>query len=386
MPSAAAKLHSALPTRGQSLRPTGMSASPSRLSRMTIQDPLDNEEMDESPRGSADGAKDHLGQLSRGTSSVAAQAGMGDVRSPKQQAEAKRGFSLQLASNTVADRITQDKSSSETSSPKGGLNRSSASNDSTNAAVPPWESNSAAAWVKQKSLEKTQSAAVQLADWRKQEEEEQSLQQQPEPDQDSGISPASGKGRQLGSLHIEVGEAAPQDGLQEWTESGLDDIAAAVAQYTGASPDDLMVPSDDPQQQLQERLPPKHIAQLRSKQSSQSPRLSAGNVHAMQQDRIAADSTDSATGAGAKHGAVPQYANAQEQMEAELEAAMAADNSSAATGAPIYANAFEQIEAELEAAMTADADAQSADPWGQIERDAAKAADDAMGESGIAVL
>ncbi|KAL0030919.1 hypothetical protein WJX79_001187 [Trebouxia sp. C0005] len=74
MPSAAAKLHSALPTRGQSLRPTGMSASPSRLSRMTIQDPLDNEEMDESPRGSADGAKDHLGQLSRGTSSVAAQA------------------------------------------------------------------------------------------------------------------------------------------------------------------------------------------------------------------------------------------------------------------------------------------------------------------------
>ena len=344
--------------------------------------------MDESTQGSADGVVDHFGQLSRGTSSVAAQTGMGEISSPKQQAEAKRGLRLQLASNPAADRFTQDRSSSETSSPRGGLVRSSVSNDSTNAAVPPWESNSAAAWVKQKSLDKTQSAAAQLADWRQQEEEEQSLQQQSEPDQDSGISPASGKGRALGSLHIEVGEAAPQDGLQEWTESGLDDIAAAVAQYTGASPDDLMVPTDDLQQQ--EQLPPKQIAQLRksgSKQLSQSPTPSAGKAHATQQDRTGADSVDPATVAGAGRGPAPQYANAQEQMEAELEAAMAVDNDSAATGAPVYANAFEQMEAELEAAMAADAgqaavtDSQTADLWAEMELDAAKAADDAIGES-----
>jgi len=391
LPSAAAKLPSALPNRGQSLKLTGMSVSPSRLSRMTIQDPQDNEDMDESVHGSADGAEDHLGQLSRGASSVAAQAGMGDISSPKQQAEVKRGLRLQPASNTAADRITQDRSSSEISSPKGGVVRSSVSDDSTNAAVPPWESNSAAAWVKQKSLEKSQSAAAQLAEWKQQEEEEQSMQQQQqqqsEPDQDSGISPASGKGRALGGLHIEVEEAAPQDGLQEWTESGLDDIAAAVAQYTGASSDDLMAPTDD---QQQEQLPPKQIAQLRktgSKQLSQLPRPSAGKAHATPQDQTGADSLDPATVAGAKRGAPPQYANAQEQMEAELEAAMAADNDSAATGAPVYANAFEQMEAELEAALEDDADqaaateAQSADPWRQIELDAAKAAGDAIGES-----
>ncbi len=341
---------------------------------MTIQDPQDNEEMDESTHGSADGAEDHHGQLSRGTSGVAAQAGMGDFRSPKQQAEAKQGLRLQLASNAMANRITQERSSSEMSSPRGGL----VSHDS---AVPPWESNSAAAWVKQKSLEKTQSAAAQIAEWRQQEEEQQSLQQQSEPDQDSGISPASGKGRALGSLHIEVGDATPQDGLQEWTESGLDDIAAAVAQYTGASPDDLTVPTDSPQQQQQ--LPPKQIAQLRktgSGQLSQSPKPSAGKAFATQQDQIGADSIDSATVAGAKRGLAPQYANAQEQMEAELEAAMAADSDSAAVGAPVYANAQEQMEAELEAAMAADAD-QSADPWDQMELDAAQAADDVIGES-----
>ena len=352
---------------------------------MTIQDPQDNEEMDESSQGSADGAEVHVGQLSRGTSSVAAQAGMGDVRSPKQQAEAKRGPRLQLTSNPVADRSTQERSSSEMSSPRGEL----VSSDSTNAAVPPWESNSAAAWVKQKSLEKTQSAAAQLAEWRQQEEEERSLQQQSEPDQDSRISPASGKGRALGSLHIEVGGEAPQDGLQEWTESGLDDIAAAVAQYTGASPDDLMASTDDPQQ---DQLPSQQMAELRktgSKQSSQSPRPSAGKAYATQQDQIGADSIEPATVSGARRGPAPQYANAQEQMEAELEAAMEADHDSA-TGAPVYANAFEQMEAELEAAMAADAgqavtEAQSADPWGQIELDAAKAADDAIGESNMAI-
>ncbi|KAL0022404.1 hypothetical protein WJX77_008671 [Trebouxia sp. C0004] len=385
LPSAAAKAPSTLPNRGQSLRPTGMAASPSRLSRMTIQDPQDNEEMDKSAQRSADGAEDHLGQLSRATSSVFAQAGMRELSSPKQQSEAKPGLRLQLASNTVANRITQDRSSLEMSSLRGGLVRSLVSNDSTNAAVAPWKSNSAAAWVKQQSLEKTQSAAAQLADWRQQEEEEQLLQQQPEPDQDSGIGPASGRGRALGGLHIEVGEAGPQDGLQEWTESGLDDIAAAVAQYTGASPDDLMVPTDD-QQQEQEQLPPKQIAQLHktgSKQLSQSPRPSAGKAHATQQDRTGADSIDAAAVAGAKRGAAPRYANAQEQMEAKLEAAMAADDDSAATGAPVYANAFDQMEAELEAAMAADAnqavtEAQTGDPWGQIELDAAKAADDAI--------
>ena len=339
--------------------------------------------MDESTHGSADGAEDHLGQLSRGTSGVTAQPGMGDISNPKQQAEAKRGLRLQLGSNPVADRITQERSA-EMSSPRGGL----VSNDSINAAVPPWESNSAAAWVKQKSLETTQSAAAQIAEWRQQEEEERSLQQQSEPDQDSGTSPASGKGRALGSLHIEVGEAAQQGGLQEWTESGLDDIAAAVAQYTGASPDDLMVPMDDLMLPTDgQQLPPKQIAQLRktgSKQLSQSPRPSAGKAYATQQDRTGADSIDSAMVAGTKRGTEPQYANAQEQMEAELEAAMAADNDSATTGTPVYANAQERMEAELEAAMAADAE-QSADPWDQIELDATKAANDAIGESDIAI-
>ena len=389
-PAAAARSPPVLPNRGQSHRPAGMSASPSRLSRMTIQDPQTDDDLDESNHGTADIAEDQSGnRLNRTASSVAEQQGMGATSNPKHQAGAASGFQIQLTGNAGAGAKPQDRSvrsSSDISSPRGGVVNLSVSGESTSAAVPPWESNSAAAWVKQKSLEKSQSAAAQIADW--QQEEEKSRQQESEADKNAHSSPASGKGRALGGLHIQVEEKAPQDGLQEWTESGLDDIAAAVAQYTGASPDELMVTTDD---QQDGQLGPKQAVQLRktgSKQLAQTPRASTGKAHAAQQQQGDA-AFNAAAAAGSKHGVPPRYANAQEQMEAELEAAMAADNDSSAAGAataPVYANAQEQMEAELEAAMAADAGqdavnmAQSGDPWQQIEQDATRAADNVMGE------
>lgn len=361
---------------------------------MTIQDPQIDDDLDESTHGTADIEEDQPGShLSRSASGAVGQQGMG-ASNPRHQAGPASGLQIQLTGNAGANAKVQDRSvrsSSDVSSPGGGLVNFSVSGESTSAAVPPWESNSAAAWVKQKSLEKSQSAAAQLADWQ-QQEEEKSRQQATEADQDTRSSPASGKGRALGGLHIQVEEKAPQDGLQEWTESGLDDIAAAVAQYTGASPDELMAATDD---QQDGELGPEQAMQLHklgSQQLARTPRASTPKAHATQQDQgNAAFNSAAAAAAGPQRGNAPRYANAQEQMEAELEAAMAADNDlSAAAGgaaaAPVYANALEQMEAELEAAMAAEAGqdamgtAQSADSWKQIEQDASKAANDVIGE------
>ena len=353
---------------------------------MTIQDPQIDDDLDESTHGTADIEEDQPGShLSRSASGVVGQQGMGATNNPEHQEGVASGLQKQLTGNAGANVKVQDRSvrsSSDISSPGGGLVNISVSGESNTAAVPPWESNSAAAWVKQKSLEKSQSAAAQLADWQ-QQEEEKSRQHAAEANQDTRSSPASGKGRALGGLHIQVEEKAPQDGLQEWTESGLDDIAAAVAQYTGASPDELMAATDD---QQDSQLGPEQAMQLRklgSQQLAHTPRASTPKAHATQQEQgNAAFDSAAAAATGPKRGNAPRYANAQEQMEAELEAAMAADNdSSAAAGAaaaPVYANALEQMEAELEAAMAAEAgqDAmgttQSADSWKQIEQDASK--------------
>ena len=317
---------------------------------MTIQDPITYEDSDESSSSQPviDRADAQTGEGLSRTASGDAQASMGGTSNP-----------------------------SDTGNPK------------YTGAVPAWESSSAAAWVKLKSLEKSQSTAAQINDWAQQEQEEQLRQQQAERTHSAGNSPALGRGMALGGLHIEVEEAPQQDGLPEWTESGLDDIAAAVAQYTGASPTDLLTASDDQQDQA---LTPKQqqlqIAKLRSSGSnnltmSQSPAVSTGKAYAAQQEQLDAE-FDAAMTADAEAAAAPRYANAQEQMEAELEAAMAAE--AGAGAAPQYANAQEQMEAELEAAMAADAgqaasgDAETSE-WQQMELDAAVAAEDAIAGS-----
>ena len=234
--------------------------------------------------------------------------------------------------------------------------------------VPAWRSNSAAAWVKQKSLDKSLSRGG--IDWNQQEEEE--VQSWEQAAQAASVSPqagqvepatAPGKGRAPGSLHIEVEEKPPQDELQDWTESGLDDIAAAVAQYTGASPHDLVTTTFSPRDQdksptqLLQQLPMQQRQRLQvadlheasSRAATQSPRATAEKQYATHQEQMDAE-LDAAMAADAEAAAAPKYANAQEEMEAELEAAMAAE-----IGVPKYANAQEQMEAELEAAMAADA-------------------------------
>ena len=263
-----------------------------------------------------------------------------------------------------------------------------ARNESTGSVVPPWRSNSAAAWVKQRSFTKSLSAKA-FPDWDQQEEAQQPWELQAEPDQDQAAGPharagqsaaAPGRAKPLGKLHIEVEEQPQQEGLQDWAESGLDDIAAAVAQYTGASPDELFSPevSQQVEEQHAEQLPQQQRPQAASLQpdgfrsATQSPRRKAKKQYATQQDQMEAD-LEAAMAADAEPVAEhqhdnqqeqmqagmeavmaaemsgPKYANAQEQMEAELEAAMAAEIS-----APKYANAQEQMEAELEAAMAAD--------------------------------
>ncbi len=401
LPSATAKASSLLPGRGLSFRPPGLTGSPSRLSRMTIQDTVTDHEADELSfdQPVADSAEAQPGSsIQRTASRAETQTGMGGVGNPKLGAAGKVGLELQLAG---PGRSSRDVSSMRSSQDP--LVSNPVSSESTAAAVPAWESNSAAAWVKQKSLEKSQSTAAQVAGWAR-EEEEQQLNEVAgnSPVKAATGGPGLGKGRALGGLHIELEEQPPQDGLQEWTESGLDDIAAAVLQYTGASPTELLTTTDDPQdqqqsprQQQQQQRPQITVLRTASPRlSTQSPKkASAGKAYATQQDEMDAE-LDAAMAADRDASAAPKYANAQEQMEAELEAAMAADSGVAAAGAgaPVYANAQEQMEAELEAAMAADAAAdarqdvqggnenasQHADQWQQMEIDAAAAADDVI--------
>ena len=381
VPSAAS---AALPSsnRGNKLRPTGLTVSPSRLSRMTLQDAQTDEEEEPASRQPEPAS----GQLRKSSSVAGGLTSMGSFSSPKGQPGGKAGLQLGLSS-TAADG-QQVASGSTVHSPERDSHDSkaddAASDESADTAVPAWRSNSAAAWVKQKSLDKSPSGQVSAdLNQPENEEEQRTWEQQAEPDQAHAPSPeppaeesatAQGKGRALGSLHIEVEEQPPQDGLQEWTEPGLDDIASAVAQYTGASPHELHAltsTSQDHEQVLEQ--PPRQlrqipkIANLRvagSRSGTQSPRAAAGRQYATQQEQMDAE-MEAAMAADAEAAAAPKYANAQEEMEAELEAAMAAE-----MGVPKYANAQEQMEAELEAAMAADA-AASDDHAAQTGRESA---------------
>ena len=399
---------------------------------MTLQDAQTAEEEEPTP-----GVHDATAGLRRGGSRM---EGTSDVV-PNNPSKQKLGLQLQGLSN--AELGLEGLSTSESAavhSPhrvshdsRGGVPAKSESH-STEGAVPPWRSNSAAAWVKQKSLDKSLSAKA-FANW-DQEEEQQPWLQQAEPDQAQAAVPqagaehsvtapgrspgegqsvaASGRGRPQGSLRIDVEDQPQQDGLQEWTESGLDDIAAAVAQYTGALPDALLATEDTQQgkgqlpKQLQEQLPeqlhrqqhrqrPQEVASLRLtglRSATQSPRGGAVGQNRTQQERmtteLGAATAFDAEPFAAHHDAheetnaesntavmaersVPKYANAQEQMEAELEAAMVAELS-----APKYANAQEQMEAELEAAMAAELSAPkyaNAQEQMEAELEAAMAAD-----------
>lgn len=291
--------------------------------------------------------------------------------------------------------------------------------ESTPGVVPPWRSSSAAAWVKQRSFQRSLSATAVPDGDQQEEERQQPWGQQAEPDQDAAVGPhagagqsgaAPGRGRPLGSLHIDTEEQPQEDGLQDWAEPGLDDIAAAVAQYTGASPDDWlptegsqhMEEQNPEQQQLQQHQRPQaaklQLAGLRS--ATQSPRGERKRQYATQQEQMEAEleaamaadaepaaeqrhinaqrqmgtEMEAATAAGVNR---PKYANAQQQMEAEMEAATA-------PGVAKYANAREQMEAELEAAMAAEAGGSkyaNAQEQMEAEMEAAMAADAADAEA-----
>ena len=312
--------------------------------------------------------------LSRRGSVAAEAGGMGGLPSPRAHTGRKLGLQLHVSSNA-------EEAIRRRLSPRSPQNHGPGV-DSAPVAVPAWESNSAAAWVKQKSLDRFPSTAKQVSD-EAQEEATEALQEHVLPDQvasnspagshspssrqgrsvlhspASGIdrtlanSPSSGQGRALGALHIEVQPNSPQDALQEWTESGLDDIAAAVAEYTGSSPAELMTNATDDQQD-QPNDPQRTAGSPFA--APQASAMSPGRAYLAQQQQMDAD-FDAAMAAEVGASAKPQYATAQEQMEAELEAAMAAE----------LAGGAEQ----------GDADGQlSNQNWHQLQQEAEKAADD----------
>ena len=362
---------------------------------MTLQDTQAAEEERESAsqQGSVSGTLERAGSVPEGLSDVV----HGDH--PKQKPE----LQLHLPSNAELSHVSLSRTASAAAaaataaavhSPRMMSQEARegevAKDESTGSVVPPWRSNSAAAWVKQKGFAKSLSAEA-FPDWDQQEEEQQPWEQQAEPDQDQAAGPQAGAGQSApaparakppGSLHIEVEDQPQQDGLQDWAESGLDDIAAAVAQYTGALPHDLLSTegSQQAEEQHAEQVPQQQRPQAASLQlagyesATQSPRVKAKRQYATQQEHMEAE-LEAAMAADAEPAAEqqqldnarehveveteasmgaemsgPKYANAREQMEAELEAAMAAEIS-----VPKYGNAQEQMEAELEAAMAADA-------------------------------
>ena len=346
-----------------------VAGSPSRLSRMTLQDTQAAEEEGESASepGSLSATLNRAGSVLEGLSDAIYND------HPKQKPEmqlhltsnAELSHGLSRTASTAAAAVRSPRMMSQELGEE-----TVAKDESIESVVPPWRSNSAAAWVKQKSFTKSLSAKA-FPDWDQQEEELQRREQQTEPDQGQAASPHAragqsamgpGRTRPLGNLQIEVEEQPQQDGLQDWAESGLDDIAAAVAQYTGAAPDDLL--STEGRQQVEEQNPEQLLQQQQQQQqqrqrpqaaslqlagfrsATQSPRVEAKRQYATQQEQMDAE----LEAAMAAEMSGPTYAKAQEQMEAELEAAMAAEIS-----APKYANAQEQMEADLEAAMAADA-------------------------------
>lgn len=159
------------------------------------------------------------------------------------------------------------------------------------------------------------------------------------------------------------GEGFEQDlDKQEWEQTDIDDIAAAVAQYTGSKQKDLPVQDTEPQQAQHDRA---ETPQRRSKpqlalQQRDSFKKSSSFHHREGEDSDRADAQLS-------------YAEQQARMDAELQAAMFADQGleeedggGGSSTARQYASPQEQMEAELEAAMAAD---MAADAAGDGSRD-----------------
>ena len=371
-----------------------MAGSPSRLSRMTLQDTQAAEEEEESApeQGSASAELKKAGSVLGGLLDVI------DNDHPKQPE-----LQLHLPSNAELSHASLSRSVSAAAGHSPRMmsqelrEETVAKDESTGSVVPPWRSNSAAAWVKQRSFTRSLSPKA-FPDWDQQEEAQQSWEVQAEPDQDQAVGPqaragqsatAPGRAKPLGSLHIEVEEQPQQEGLQDWAESGLDDIAAAVAQYTGASPDDLL--STDGSQQVEEQHAEQRPQQLQQRPQAaslqpdglefgtQSPRHKPKRQFATEQEQMEAE-LEAALAADAEPVAERQHDNQQEQMHVGMEAVTAAEKSG-----PKYANAQEQMEAELEAAMAADAtddgpqdfrhgsedDVQYPQQWGQKDEELA---------------
>ena len=176
------------------------------------------------------------------------------------------------------------------------------------------------------------------------------------------------------------GEGFEQDvDKQEWAQGDIDDIAAAVAQYTGSKQKDLPVQDTEPQQAQHDRAetPQRRAKPQLALQQRDSFKKSSSFHHREGQDSDRADAQLS-------------YAEQQARMDAELEAAMFADQGSQEEGgggsssaAKQYASPQEQMEAELEAAMAADAAAaDSRDIEGDRKQDQWESTESALDTAG----
>lgn len=163
----------------------------------------------------------------------------------------------------------------------------------------------------------------------------------------------SGQASSLSAAVHAVDQAFEQEtDRQEWEQTDGDDIAAAVAQYTGSKQRDL------PAQEADQQVPNAQQAQHDNK-----PRLAVQHGDNFKKS----DSFHHREQAGSdRHPPELSYAEQQARMDAEFEAAMAADQDMSnadlqANGSTVqhYASPQEQMEAELEAAMAADAAGQA---------------------------
>ena len=140
---------------------------------------------------------------------------------------------------------------------------------------------------------------------------------------------------------------------QDWEQADQDDIAAAVAQYTGARPENVPgKASHEPAFEFVSQQAQHEAPQLRRGRPQLALQHGDGYKKSQSFHRRESDSD--------QHAPDMSYAQQQAQMETELEAAMLAEQAPTQDTSPgrgmskQYASPMEQMEAELEAAMAAD--------------------------------
>lgn len=195
--------------------------------------------------------------------------------------------------------------------------------------------------------------------------------------QQSDLEPLSAPGA---AVHAEGEAFEPSGSQQDWEPEDGDDIAAAVAQYTGSKHKSLPVqdrdqhpfeaqqaqhaqqqqpqqPRSKPQLAVQHRDNFKKSSSFHHRRGEQADRPTAESSYAEQQARMNAefeaamfaDATAENGDTAGGHNTAGQYATPQEQMEAELEAALAGEDGGSADRA-LPGSQWESLESELDAA------------------------------------